>query len=157
TVDRRIVEWRQIVGCHNIGSDDATNRTAQGHLFNLGDRCHTLNNEPLHFGERHQRTGKCKAVVSKLSHHASSTASARTRANMVSRSSAFARMSSTTPSMSSISTTGRPAFRKGISETMPTTWGFSGWKANLPTSLRNTSMREWCADLKPSINTRSTG
>src|SRR5262249_18762068 len=129
----------------------------QGNVFHFGYRRHALRDEPLHVGNRQQGAGKRKAVVGELGHHALPTASARTRASMVSSFSAFARISSTTPSMSSISTTGRPALGNGVSETMPATWRFSGWKGSLPTSLRYTSMRVWCADLKPSISTRSTG
>ncbi len=121
SIHRRIVEGRQILRRRNIDRNDATERIVQGNLFDLGHRRHTLDDQPLHVGDRQQRAGKRKTVVGELGHHGSSTASARRRASMVSRRSAFARTSWTTPSMSSISTTGRPASGNGVSETMPTT------------------------------------
>src|SRR5215470_6493409 len=109
------------MGSRNVGGNDATKRLVQGNVLNLDHGRHAVDDQALHLGDRQQRAGERETVVAELGHHGSPIASARTRASMVSRRSALARISSTTPSMSSISTTGRPASGNGVSETMPAT------------------------------------
>ncbi len=70
TIDRGIIERRQIDRRLQVGGGDAAARAAQRHPFGLRDRHDPFADQPLHLGQRQQRTGKCETIVGQLRHHA---------------------------------------------------------------------------------------
>ena len=68
TIDRGIVERRQIDRRLDVIGGDAAVRGVQRQPFSFGDRRDALADQPFHVLERQQRTGKGETVVGQLRH-----------------------------------------------------------------------------------------
>ena len=68
TIDRRIIEWRQIYRRFDVGGDNPGAGAMQGHTLGLGDRHNPFGDQTLHLVEPKQRPGECEAVVGELRH-----------------------------------------------------------------------------------------
>src|SRR4051812_25980011 len=141
TIDRRIIEWRQIDRRKNVGSDDATASGSERHRLDFLHWRDALINQPLHLLERHQRSGECEAVVGELRHQLTFNPASGT---------ACLSSASATASISLRSIAGSLVSGTGASDAMATICGSSGCNGGLPFALRKISILGNGSRLKPS-------
>ncbi len=118
SVDRRVVERRQIEAGHDIARQHAAERVAQTYLLDLADRLDARRDQPLHLGDRQQRAREGEAIVGELRHHAPPGRRAKAAA-------CASRRSMIAP-VSSRPTRGTLACGSATSDAIATIWGSSG-------------------------------